>query len=160
MSKLAFLSKIPEKVVSSRVKEHCIVNKLWDPFQSAYKQFYSVASTLAKVQDDILEALDHRRGVVLVLLDLSAAFDTVDHHALLARIVCIWFYRHRFRMDAILSGRPYQDCQHRWVFFHIKTSNMRSTSGKSFGTSALLCLHWRHRTSYSSKRCSLSSLRR
>ena len=46
--------------------------------QSAYKTAHSTVSALLKVQNDILRTVDHGGVVVLVLLDLSAAFDTID----------------------------------------------------------------------------------
>ena len=51
--------------------------------QSAYRKHCSTETALLKVQDDILKNLDKRKGVVLLLLDLSAAFDTVDHGTLI-----------------------------------------------------------------------------
>ncbi len=54
--------------------------------QSAYRKYFSTETALTRVQNDVLIALDHRSDVVLVLLDLSAAFDTVDHHVLLQRL--------------------------------------------------------------------------
>ena len=51
--------------------------------QSAYRKYCSTETALLKVQDDILKNLDKRKGVVLLLLDLSAAFDTVDHGTLI-----------------------------------------------------------------------------
>jgi len=55
-------------------------------FQSAYKANHSTVTALVKVQNDILRALDGQRSVILLLLDLSAAFDTVDHTILLTRL--------------------------------------------------------------------------
>ena len=54
--------------------------------QSAYKQFHSTETALIRVQNDILTNLDNKRGVILVLLDLSAAFDTIDHDTLLHQL--------------------------------------------------------------------------
>jgi len=54
--------------------------------QSAYKQFHSTETALTRVQNDILDALDTHGAAVLVLLDLSAAFDTIDHKILLKRL--------------------------------------------------------------------------
>ena len=57
-----------------------------DPFQSAYRAGHSTETALMKVHNDIALGLDGRGVVVLVLLDLSAAFDTVDHAILLERM--------------------------------------------------------------------------
>lgn len=54
--------------------------------QSAYKIAHSTESALIKVQNDILLQLDKQRGVILILLDLSAAFDTIDHQILFDRL--------------------------------------------------------------------------
>ena len=61
-------------------------NKLEEIFQSAYKLGHSTESALLRVHKDVQCALDDGRCVMLVLLDLSAAFDTVDHGILLSRL--------------------------------------------------------------------------
>ncbi|CAB4024934.1 Hypothetical predicted protein, partial [Paramuricea clavata] len=86
ISNLKFLSKVIEKVAAGQLLEHLANNKLEEPFQSAYKRFHSAETTLLKVQNDILVAIDNRKCVVLLLLDMSAAFDTVDHELLLQRM--------------------------------------------------------------------------
>ena len=55
-------------------------------FQSAYKEAHSTETALLKVQSDIFNAIDKQESVLLLLLDLSAAFDTVDHIILLSRL--------------------------------------------------------------------------
>jgi retron-type reverse transcriptase len=62
------------------------MNALNEILQSAYKTLHSTESALFKVQYDILQALDQKKVAVLVLLDLSAAFDTVDHQVLIERL--------------------------------------------------------------------------
>ena len=52
-------------------------------FQSAYRQLYSTDTALLRVQSDLLNDVDTHGGAILVLLDLSAAFDTIDHEKLL-----------------------------------------------------------------------------
>ena len=54
-------------------------NGLHEKMQSAYRTAHSTESALIRVQNDILRQLDKKKGVILVLLDLSAAFDTIDH---------------------------------------------------------------------------------
>ena len=58
-------------------------NQLMDGFQSAYRTKHSTETALLKVQSDVLSALDKEGSVVvMILLDLSAAFDTIDHEFL------------------------------------------------------------------------------
>ena len=79
-----FISKVIERVVASRILDHMRENNLLDPIQSAYRSGYSTETTLLRVQSDIVSAIDKGRGVFLILLDLLAAFDTVDHTILLS----------------------------------------------------------------------------
>ena len=82
ISNLPFLSKVLERAILSRLNIYLHENNLMDENQSAYRTGYSVETALCRVQNDILCALDKNRIVLLVLLDLSAAFDTVNHHIL------------------------------------------------------------------------------
>jgi hypothetical protein len=86
ISNLAFLSKVIEKVVVSHLSQHMSDNNLHEELQSAYKANHSPETALVRVQNDILLELDRKRGVVLVLLDLSAAFDTIDHDILIEQL--------------------------------------------------------------------------
>ena len=61
-------------------------NDLPEPLQSAYKIFHSTKTALLTVTNDIMLSLDKGENVFLVLLDLSAAFDTVNHSLLLLRL--------------------------------------------------------------------------
>jgi len=87
ISNLQFLSKLIERAAVSRITKHMNVNKLHEPLQSAYKAFSSTETALVKVQNDIRMMIDDKKAVILVLLDLSAAFDTVDHNLLLSRMM-------------------------------------------------------------------------
>ena len=80
------VSKIIEKVVAVRLNRYLEENNLNEPLQSAYKQYHSCETALVRVQNDILLSIDNQQCVVLLLLDLSAAFDTVDHGILLQRL--------------------------------------------------------------------------
>ena len=82
VSNLPVLSKILEKVVFSRLNTHISANNLLDDQQSAYRKSYSTETALLKLQNDILIALDQGKVVGLVAMDISAAFDTVDHERL------------------------------------------------------------------------------
>ena len=56
-------------------------------YQSAYRAVHSAETALVGILNDIAQSLDSRRSVLLVLLDLSAAFDTINHNTLLRRLV-------------------------------------------------------------------------
>ncbi len=86
VSNLAFISKLIEKAVAMQLIEHLRINKLYDKFQSAYRTFYSTETALLRVKTDILNTMDNRNVMLLLLLDLSAAFDTIDHSILLNRL--------------------------------------------------------------------------
>ena len=86
ISNLMFLSKLTEKAVAMQLIDYVLENNLDEVFQSAYKQLHSIETALVRVNNDILLALDNHQSVVLLLLDLSAAFDTVDHNVLLDRL--------------------------------------------------------------------------
>ena len=85
ISNLNFISKILEKVVASRIQSHLSSNSL-SSFQSAYRIFHSTETTLLKIHNDLILAMDRGEVTSLILLDLSAAFDTVDHSILLNRL--------------------------------------------------------------------------
>ena len=86
VSNLPIVSNIIEKVVDARLEEHLRENDLHEPLQSAYRKHHSTETALIKIQSDILQTLDSGRVVALVLLDLSAAFDTTDHTILIERL--------------------------------------------------------------------------
>ncbi len=87
VSNLLFLAKIIEEVVAARLNLHLEKHDLQEQYQSAYiKANHSVETALVSVQDYILRAMDSQRVVVLVMLDLSVAFDTVNHEVLLERL--------------------------------------------------------------------------
>ena len=66
--------------------DHLITHNLIPELQSAYRKRYSTETALLKVQHDILLNMDRQHVTLLVLLDLSAAFDTVNHDILHRRL--------------------------------------------------------------------------
>ena len=87
LDELSNLSKLLEKVVSSRLHNHKVTNNLYERVQSAYRSGHSTETALVKGQNDILLAIDvEQQHVFLILLGLSAAFDTITHQTLLSRI--------------------------------------------------------------------------
>lgn len=86
VSNLTFISKIIEKAISKQLISHFQNHNLIEKFQSAYRPLHSTETALVRVSNDILKAIDEKKCVFLVLLDLSAAFDTIDHSILLQRL--------------------------------------------------------------------------
>jgi hypothetical protein len=86
ISNLTVLSKLLERLVSQQLATYLKDNRLLPDLQSAYRSHHSTETAVLKVLSDILLALDSGDLAVLTLLDLSAAFDSVDHETLLGRL--------------------------------------------------------------------------
>ena len=81
VSNLQLTSKLTEKAVAVQLQEHMRVNGLFPALQSAYRRHHSTETTLhvLKVKNDLLMSMDKGQVMLLVLLDLSSAFNTVEH---------------------------------------------------------------------------------
>jgi hypothetical protein len=86
VSQLSFISKLIERVVAKQIGQHLESNKLMDPMQSAYRSNHSCESTLLYITNSAYSAMDNKQVMLMVFLDLSAAFDTVDHRILSQRL--------------------------------------------------------------------------
>ena len=78
------MSKLVEWWMLKQLLQHCEDNHLLPDFQSAYRANYSTENSLVKMVNDILWSMEQRHIMTVVFLDLSAAFDTVDHDILLS----------------------------------------------------------------------------
>ena len=125
VSNIPFMSKLLEKVVLLQLNDHLISNGLYDPFQSAYRANRSTETALLRILHDLLLATDSGQVSLLTLLDLSAAFDTIDHSILLSRlhdsfgisnIALTWFKsylsgrKQTVSVNGILSSPTSLDC--------------------------------------------------
>ena len=80
------MSKLVERAVFDQIHAHLSEHDLYPLLQSAYRRGHSTETALRKIYNDILMAMNRQEVVLLVLLDLSAAFDTVEHSVLLSRL--------------------------------------------------------------------------
>jgi hypothetical protein len=90
VSNLSYISKIVEKCVVSQLNTYLSANNLHSGHQSAYKECFSTETALCSLMDQLLWSLERGHATILVSLDLSAAFDTVDHQ-IMADVLRICF---------------------------------------------------------------------
>ena len=107
VSNLPFVSKLLERAVATQYVRHCEMNDLQVAFQAAYKKCNSTETAMTRVHNDLMQAVDRDGAALLILLDLSAAFDTIDQKLLLrilqsemmvSGVALRWF-------ESYLSGR-------------------------------------------------------
>ena len=84
VNNLSYMSKIIEKAMLLRFNDHCGRNNLMLDYVSAYRSGYSTETVLLRLSDEILQNMDRQCITPLVVVDLSAAFDTVEHQILKA----------------------------------------------------------------------------
>ena len=90
VSGLSFISNLVERVVAKQLVDQIHRHGLDNPYQSAYKSGYLMETALLSIKNDIRLSLSRGEATAMVLLDLSAAFDTIDHSTLLSCLLD-WF---------------------------------------------------------------------
>ena len=114
VSNLTYLSKLIERVVCAQISEMAEKSGNTEPLQSVYKKNHSTETVLLKVKADILQAMDNQRVVCLILLDLSAAFNMVNHQLLLNRL------KYRFGFGGVILD---------WIRSYLKERKQRVAIG-------------------------------
>jgi len=119
VSNLDFLSKLTERALFDQTYNRMMDLGLYPLFQSAYRKGHSTETALLKVQNDILMNMNRQHLTLLVLLDLSAAFDTADHKIMLRRLhssigitgtALKWFESYlSYRSQRVFSGGSLSD---------------------------------------------------
>ena len=114
VSNLSYLGKLIERAACDQLVEFATRTGNIEQNQSAYRVGHRTESALLKVKSELLHAMDNQEVTCLVLLDLSAAFDTVDHDLLLNQLHFIyrfdgtilnWISRYlRSRTQQVLIG--------------------------------------------------------
>lgn len=91
ISILPTLSKVLEKAIENQMLEHLNKNNIIQATQSGFRSGHSCTTALLKITDDVLEAFDKGKLTLLILLDYSKAFDTLNHNILNAVLHFIGF---------------------------------------------------------------------
>ena len=112
VSNLSFISKQLEKVIASRLVSYLNDINLLAKNQSAYIRFHSTETSLLRFMSDLVSAVESGKLALMSLLDMSAAFDTVDHDKLLQKLNCIYGNTwRRVKLDHVLSRGAHTVCE-------------------------------------------------
>ena len=96
---LLFLSKLTERVVLLRLNEHMCLNCLHESSQFGYKKFHSTETMILGITDEVLRGFDENLVTVIIVLDLSAAFDILDPEKLVQILhtdTCIQTFKSKY----------------------------------------------------------------
>lgn len=88
---ISAISKVLEKTIQQQIYDYVTENKIISDLQSGFRKKYSTTTTLANITDHLLYSLDKGHASILVLLDFSKAFDTLDHTLLCAKLAYFGF---------------------------------------------------------------------
>ena len=102
ISNLTFLSKIIERAILDQLLPYLEQNERLAKYQSAYRELHSTETALCRIHNDLVANVCSGKASLLLLLDLSAAFDTIDHGLLLDDL-----FSFGVRGDALLLLRSY-----------------------------------------------------
>ena len=106
VSLLSVSGMVLEKIVADQIEDFFERNKLFGSFQFGFRKKKSTVSELLQLFDSILEAKDNRREILLLMYDLSAAFDTVSHKTLIDKLTIYGFNPHSITwMKSYLEDR-------------------------------------------------------
>ena len=98
ISNLTTVSKIIERLVLNRLRPHLLASLCFARLQLAYRCGHSTEMALLHVMNSMYAAADNKEATILVGLDISAAFDTINHDVLISRLV------NQFCVDGGASG--------------------------------------------------------
>ena len=116
ISNLPFLAKVLERVVTSQLHTFLNHHDLYEPFQSGFRSCHSTETALLRIVNNLLLSADSGSLNILILLDLSAAFDTINHNVLISRLSAIgvsgtalnWFQSYLTNRKQFVTLGPHQ----------------------------------------------------
>ena len=146
VSNLSFIYKLLERVVMARVNKHLDVRNLREPCQSAYRAGHSTKTALVKVYNDRLCTVDDSQYFLVVLLDLSSTFDTIDRDTTIQRLKNLFGINGDALawMQSYFSGRTQRVVIGEWYINPICTLHWHNTrlGGWSRNFSGLHATNW------------------
>ena len=119
ISNLNTIRKILERLALKWLFPRISLSPSFSPLQSAYRKFHSTETALLKLTNDILDSIDHGKISILAALDMSAAFDTLDHATLLHRL------EHTFGLSGCVISWIHSYLSER--SFHVKVNTSSSS---------------------------------
>ena len=87
VTNIPFLPKLIEKAANNQIQKYLKENDLYPPNQSAYREAHSCETAMFNIVNNIQKSVQEKKMVMLVLLDLSSAFDTIDQDILLFKLL-------------------------------------------------------------------------
>ena len=108
ISNLSFLSKNFERIIATHIIKHITANSLDNPMQSAYKPYHNTETVLFNLTYCISNNIKNNHFIILILLDLTAAFDTIHHQILFAKLQSIGIHNTIIQLiKSYLTGRTF-----------------------------------------------------
>ena len=140
LSLLCVAGMILEKVIAIQIEEYFESNNLLGPFQFGFRKYKSSISELLTLFDSLLEGKENRQEIMVILYDLSAAFDTVSHEVLLEKLKVYGFDESSLKwMSSYLKDRT-QYVQVTEKKSKIKVTNIGTPQGSRLSPILFLCL--------------------
>ena len=133
MTDLVFVSKLAEAAVFEQVAEHFSSNNLWHPNHHGFRPNHSTATALAQIYDYWVEKAEAKELSAALLLDLSAAFDVVDHTILLDKLKL-----YNFSCNAVAWFRSYLANRKQVVIVESKISDPKDVGEQGVPQGSLL----------------------
>ena len=140
LSLLCVAGMILERVVAIQIEDYFESNNLLGPFQFGFRKYKSTISELLTLFDSLLEGKENRKEIMIVLYDLSAAFDTVSHDILLEKLKAYGFDESSLKWMKLYLQDRQQYVQVDEKISEIKVTNIGTPQGSRLSPILFLCL--------------------
>ena len=117
VSNLPYISKLVEKAMLEQINHHCNIHNLLLDNQAGYRENRSCKTVLLKLTNGLLWSMERKDITVMITLNLSVAFDTVNHKLLLSNL----------QNNFGISGTALE-----WLRNYLNHRDMRVKIGKSY----------------------------